>query len=176
MGSGNEHVVGNNHAAAEYTIPNATNGLLVEVIAKAEITPTEMVRRMVPFLFYRRYVPSLLFACSGLFFPKNQRIAPISLLYEWSATTGSAAEHVAATVPITFVEPDGTEKAVDAIIGMHLLDVAHKNNIDLEGACGGELACSTCHLIFEKEVYDKLPAKLDDEDDMLDMALGLTAT
>jgi ferredoxin len=82
----------------------------------------------------------------------------------------------AATVPITFVEPDGKEKTVDAKIGMHLLDVAHKNNIDLEGACGGELACSTCHLIFEKEVYDKLPAKLDDEDDMLDMALGLTDT
>jgi ferredoxin len=114
----------------------------------------------------------LALACSS---PKIN--ASISLLYEWSAeTTGSAAEPVAATVPITFVEPDGTEKAVDAIIGMHLLDVAHKNNIDLEGACGGELACSTCHLIFEKEVFDKLPAKLDDEDDMLDMALGLTAT
>jgi ferredoxin len=74
------------------------------------------------------------------------------------------------------VEPDGTERPVDAKIGMHLLDVAHANNIDLEGACGGELACSTCHLIFEKEVYDKLPKKLDDEDDMLDMALALTDT
>jgi ferredoxin len=168
MGSGNERGAGNNHAAI---IQNAANGL-VEVIAKAEITPTEMVRRLVPILFYRRYVSFLLYACSGWLFPKTSSI--ISLLYEWSTET--TAEPVAATVPITFVEPDGTEKTVDAIIGMHLLDVAHKNNIDLEGACGGELACSTCHLIFEKEVYDKLPAKLDDEDDMLDMAIGLTDT
>lgn len=85
-------------------------------------------------------------------------------------------ESADSTIPVTFVEPDGTERLVDAKIGMHLLDVAHENKIDLEGACGGELACSTCHLVFEKEMYDKLPEKLDDEEDMLDMALALTDT
>ena len=44
------------------------------------------------------------------------------------------------------------------------------------GACGGELACATCHLIFESEVYDTLPEKLDEEDDMLDLAFELTDT
>jgi ferredoxin len=44
------------------------------------------------------------------------------------------------------------------------------------GACGGELACSTCHLIFEKEIYDTLPEKEDDEDDMLDLAMEVTET
>lgn len=79
-------------------------------------------------------------------------------------------------VPIIFVEADGTEKEVQAPIGKHLLDVAHENSVELEGACGGELACSTCHLIFEQEIYDKLPEKLDDEDDMLDLAFEVTDT
>lgn len=44
------------------------------------------------------------------------------------------------------------------------------------GACGGELACATCHLIFEKDIYDTLPEKEDEEDDMLDLAFELTDT
>jgi ferredoxin len=82
----------------------------------------------------------------------------------------------AATVPITFVDPVGKEHEVQAEVGKHLLDVAHDNNIELEGACGGELACATCHLIFEKKIYDTLPEKLDEEDDMLDLAYELTDT
>ena len=46
----------------------------------------------------------------------------------------------------------------------------------LLGACGGELACATCHLIFEQEIYDTLPEKEDEEDDMLDLAFELTET
>jgi ferredoxin len=44
------------------------------------------------------------------------------------------------------------------------------------GACGGELACSTCHLIFDQDVYDTLPPKSDEEEDMLDLAFELTET
>ena len=44
------------------------------------------------------------------------------------------------------------------------------------GACGGELACSTCHLIFPQDVYDTLPEKTEEEEDMLDLALELTET
>lgn len=44
------------------------------------------------------------------------------------------------------------------------------------GACGGELACATCHLIFEKDIYESLPEKIDEEDDMLDLAFSLTET
>mmetsp|Transcript_11565 Transcript_11565/g.18988 ORF Transcript_11565/g.18988 Transcript_11565/m.18988 type:complete len:159 (-) Transcript_11565:214-690(-) len=80
------------------------------------------------------------------------------------------------TVTITYCDPDGTEHPVEAEIGKHLLDVAHDNNIELEGACGGELACSTCHLVFEQEVYDSLPPKSDEEEDMLDLAFELTET
>lgn len=83
---------------------------------------------------------------------------------------------LADTVKITYVEPDGTEKIVDAEIGKNLMDIAHDNDIELEGACGGELACSTCHLIFEQEIYDRLPEKEEEEDDMLDLAFEVTET
>jgi ferredoxin len=45
------------------------------------------------------------------------------------------------------------------------------------GACGGSCACSTCHVVVEDEgFYDKMPEPEDDENDMLDLAFGLTET
>ena len=62
-------------------------------------------------------------------------------------------------------------------IGLHLLEIAHKNGIDLEGACEASLACSTCHVIVEDpKVFDHLPEAGDEENDMLDLAFGLTDT
>ena len=80
------------------------------------------------------------------------------------------------TVSITYVEADGTSKTVDAEVGTDLMSAAHDNDIELEGACGGELACSTCHLIFDPDIYDSLPEKEDEEDDMLDLAFEVTDT
>ncbi|QHD65074.1 ferredoxin family 2Fe-2S iron-sulfur cluster binding protein [Neorickettsia findlayensis] len=77
---------------------------------------------------------------------------------------------------ITFVEPDGKEHCCTAHEGETVLTVAHRNGIDLEGACEGSLACSTCHVIVEPQWFDKLPPISDDEDDMLDLAFGLSAT
>jgi 2Fe-2S ferredoxin len=68
-------------------------------------------------------------------------------------------------------------KTVDAPNGISVLEVAHKNEIPLEGACEGSLACSTCHIIIEDENrYKALPAAKDEEEDMLDLAFGLTHT
>ena len=78
---------------------------------------------------------------------------------------------------MTFVSPDGkTRKEVDAPIGLSVLEIAHRNDIDLEGACEGSLACSTCHVVVEKEWFDKLAPASEDEEDMLDLAFGLTHT
>jgi ferredoxin len=47
----------------------------------------------------------------------------------------------------------------------------------MEGACGGSCACSTCHVIVEgDEMYYKMEEPSDDENDMLDLAFGLTET
>ncbi len=78
---------------------------------------------------------------------------------------------------ITFKWGNGESKTVDAPNGISLLEVAHKNDVPLEGACEGSLACSTCHLIIEDESrYQGLPAAKEEEEDMLDLAFGLTMT
>lgn len=77
---------------------------------------------------------------------------------------------------ITFVYPDGAEKIIEAPKGISVLEVAHKNGIPLEGACEGSLACSTCHVIVDSAFYNKLPAATEEEEDMLDLAFGLTHT
>ena len=74
---------------------------------------------------------------------------------------------------MTFVHPDGKRQEVDAPLGLSVLEIAHRNNIDLEGACEGSLACSTCHVIVEAKFYDKIPEAKDEEEDMLDLAFGL---
>lgn len=77
---------------------------------------------------------------------------------------------------ITFVKPDGEEVAIEAPNGLSVLEVAHENNIDIEGACEGSLACSTCHVILDQDYYDLLEEATEDEEDMLDLAFGLKET
>ena len=59
---------------------------------------------------------------------------------------------------------------------MSVLEIAHKHGIDLEGACEGSLACSTCHVVVDPEFYARLAEPTEDEEDMLDLAFGLTHT
>lgn len=87
------------------------------------------------------------------------------------------AESGANTMPrITFVERDGTRRELDVPVGLSVMEVAHQHDIDLEGACEGSLACSTCHVVIEPEDFDRLSDPTEDEEDMLDLAFGLTPT
>lgn len=75
-----------------------------------------------------------------------------------------------------FVERNGTPREVEAPIGLSVLEVAHKHGVDIEGACEGSLACSTCHVIVDPEWFAKLAKPSEDEEDMLDLAFGLEKT
>ncbi|XP_025027372.1 adrenodoxin, mitochondrial-like [Python bivittatus] len=81
-------------------------------------------------------------------------------------------------VRLHFINRDGEKYSVAAKEGESLLEVVinHNINIDGFGACEGTLACSTCHLIFEKAAFQQLDEISDDELDMLDLAYGLTDT
>ena len=79
-------------------------------------------------------------------------------------------------VKFSYIGADKKEITVEAPYGKSLLEVAHSNEVDLEGACEGSLACSTCHVILEERVYENLPEPTADEEDMLDLAYGLTPT
>ena len=77
---------------------------------------------------------------------------------------------------MVFIERDGTRREVDAPLGLSVLEIAHRHDIDIEGACEGSLACSTCHVIVDADWYDLLKQASEDEEDMLDLAFNLTRT
>ncbi len=74
------------------------------------------------------------------------------------------------------VAQDGTRSEVEAPIGLSVLEIAHKHDIDLEGACEGSLACATCHVVVDPAWADRLATPTEDEEDMLDLAFGLQKT
>jgi ferredoxin, 2Fe-2S len=78
---------------------------------------------------------------------------------------------------ITFIQKDGQAKVVDAPVGFSVMEIAAKNKMgEIEGACGGSLACATCHVYVHPDWWARvLP---DDgvsieEADMLDLAFHL---
>ncbi|KMZ84407.1 adrenodoxin-type ferredoxin [Plasmodium vivax Brazil I] len=79
-------------------------------------------------------------------------------------------------IDVTFVNQDSYEKTVKAKVGDSILKVAHENGINIEGACDGFCACSTCHVIIDEKYYDLLPEALDNEIDMLELAPCITET
>ncbi|PGH12981.1 hypothetical protein AJ79_03954 [Helicocarpus griseus UAMH5409] len=100
----------------------------------------------------------------------------------FSATAGASHGHIEPPKPgeelnVTFIDKDGEEHHFQVAKGDNLLDIAQANDLEMEGACGGSCACSTCHVIVEDpEMYDKMEEPDDDENDMLDLAFGLTET
>jgi len=76
------------------------------------------------------------------------------------------------TFKVTFLPMNVT---VEAKLGQNILEVALANHIPLDHNCGGNCACSTCHVIV-KQGFDKLPPMSDEESDQLDEAEGLTLT
>lgn len=78
---------------------------------------------------------------------------------------------------VRFCRFDGTlDREVEAATGSNLLDVAQANGQPLEGSCEGAMACSTCHVIVDKDDFERLPAASEEEDDLLDLAAHVTRT
>jgi ferredoxin len=79
-------------------------------------------------------------------------------------------------VRVRFIAADGEVTEAEGAPGAALLDVAQANGMPLEGTCEGQMACSTCHVIVAQDWFDKLPAAAEEEEDMLDLAAGVTRT
>ncbi|XVE97846.1 hypothetical protein REPUB_Repub03eG0054000 [Reevesia pubescens] len=111
-------------------------------------------------------------AFQGAIFQKHQEISTSA-----SNNASEGGDEQKEMISVTFVSKDGEEIPIRVPIGMTLLEAAHENDIELEGACEGSLACSTCHVIvMDMEYYNKLEDPIDEENDMLDLAFGLTET
>jgi ferredoxin len=78
---------------------------------------------------------------------------------------------------VRFLKVDGSlDREVDVPIGSNLLDVAQSAGQPLEGACEGQMACSTCHVIVDPRDFERLPSASEEEDDLLDLAWGVMRT
>lgn len=85
-----------------------------------------------------------------------------------------------ATVPVQFhlEDPEGLTGKSDALVtingalGQSLIEVALGNNINIEHACGGVCACSTCHIYVEKGM-EQLSEATEAEEDRVEEAPGL---
>ena len=76
---------------------------------------------------------------------------------------------------VRFISAEGDEEMeVRAPAGANLLDIAQAAGEPLEGACEGQMACSTCHVIVAAEDFAKLPRASEEEEDMLDLARHVT--
>lgn len=80
---------------------------------------------------------------------------------------------------VTFIQVDGSERVIDAPVGLSIMEIAVKHTMDrIEGACGGSLACATCHVYVHPDWWAKVMPEdgeiSDEENDMLDLAFHLT--
>ncbi|KAK3945747.1 Adrenodoxin, mitochondrial [Diplogelasinospora grovesii] len=119
-------------------------------------------------------------ALAGIVCTRSSRAQPARRLFSTSPAVSHG--HVNPPKPgeelyVTFIDKEGAEHKVAVSKGDNLLDIAQANDLEMEGACGGSCACSTCHVIVtDQEYYEKMPEPEDDENDMLDLAFGLTET
>jgi 2Fe-2S ferredoxin len=79
-------------------------------------------------------------------------------------------------VKVVIIERNGTPRELNAPADTPLLRVAQSAGLDMEGACEGSMACSTCHVVVEPEWYARLPQPSAAEEDMLDLTYGVTRT
>lgn len=77
---------------------------------------------------------------------------------------------------VHFTTATGERISVDAPDLANLLAVAQDAGLPLEGTCEGQMACSTCHVIVAADWFDRLPAAVEAEEDMLDLAAQATRT
>ena len=77
---------------------------------------------------------------------------------------------------LIFIQPDGYEKSINAENGLSIMEVARDNDLGIEGTCGGSISCCTCHVVIDKDWFPVVGNPNPDEEDMLDLAFGLTST
>ena len=77
---------------------------------------------------------------------------------------------------LIFIQTNGKESSIEAENGLSVMEVARDNDIGIEGTCGGSISCCTCHVIIDPEWFPIVGKPNPDEEDMLDLAVGLKPT
>jgi 2Fe-2S ferredoxin len=77
---------------------------------------------------------------------------------------------------VTFITADGERHEIEAEAGLSVMEVGRAHDLGLEGTCDGALACATCHVIVATEFAGLLKEASAEEEDMLDLAVGVQPT
>ncbi|XP_018377372.1 PREDICTED: adrenodoxin-like protein, mitochondrial [Trachymyrmex cornetzi] len=118
-----------------------------------------------------------------LFYTKQRMCTPISHLIKLSnhkIHTSKVMFHgeyemqdpktEADIVNVTFIDKTGKKVKIKGKVGDNVLYLAHRHEIDIEGACEASLACTTCHVYVHHDYVDKLSTPDEREEDLLDLA------
>jgi ferredoxin len=109
----------------------------------------------------------------------KSKIKTVVSRINYTAIRNHGGPHIskdAPTIQITFINPNPSQAkkgqedeklTVDARIGETVLQTARRNHVDLEGACEGVCACSTCHIVLDNQLFDNLADAREDEEEML---------
>ena len=75
---------------------------------------------------------------------------------------------------ITFIDPAGTARTIDAPVGQTVMETAIKNDVPgIEAECGGACACATCHVYVDEAWREKVGPPSPMEEDMLDFGFDV---
>ena len=77
---------------------------------------------------------------------------------------------------IIFECADGARHEIEATNGLSVMEVARMHDLGIEGTCEGSMACATCHVVVDPADAERLAEPCLEEEDMLDLAVGLQAT
>ena len=77
---------------------------------------------------------------------------------------------------MTFITAAGERQEIEAPSGLSVMEIARLHDLGIEGACEGSIACATCHVIVDAAYAGRLGEASAEEEDMLDLAVGVQPT
>jgi 2Fe-2S ferredoxin len=77
---------------------------------------------------------------------------------------------------MTFITAAGERQEIEAPSGLSVMEIARMHALGIEGACEGSIACATCHVIVDAAYAGRLDDASAEEEDMLDLAVGVQPT
>ena len=77
---------------------------------------------------------------------------------------------------MTFITAAGERQEIEAPSGLSVMEIARMHDLGIEGACDGSIACATCHIIVDAAYAARVGEASAEEEDMLDLAVGVEAT
>ena len=71
---------------------------------------------------------------------------------------------------------DGATETLEGVDGWRLMELLRDYKMGVEGICGGQADCASCHVYVDPTWTDRLPAPREEEEDKLDELPSLAET